>query len=283
MKKYLNYFYNIKVETIHKYELKYMFDFEGARYIFEEVSYSENELEEINKMAIKLLENNIPVHMFMLNKFANFITYIDNKKYILMRVITEKNKIGMDEINAFNCAVHVGTCKWKKLWIEKIDYYDLMELEIKQKNILLKAAYNYNRAITETGICLLNEKNVHTLYICHKRINNNPLDFYHPFNLIIDQKNREYAEYIKYLFFTSSNYKDIVKIIESIFSSFSNYEKSNVFIRLLHNTYFFDEYAKYLDNVLENKKIDNIIKKTKEYEDFLLYIYNNYIFEILLH
>lgn len=283
MKKYLNYFYNIKVETLHKFDLKYIFSFRGSRYILEEVFCSENELEEINRMVIKLLENNIPIHVFMLNRFSNFITYINNKKYVLMKVITQKNKINFEEIIDFNCVLHVGNCKWKGLWINKIDYYDIRNLERKQNNILLKAFYNYNVAMAEMGVCLLKEKNIYELYICHRRINDNPLDFYNPFNLVVDQKSREYAEYIKYIFFDNMNKEEVVEMTEHILVLLTNYEKSNVFIRLLYNTYFFDKYEVYLEKDMEYENIEMTIKKTKEYENFLLYIYDKYISNMSLY
>ena len=79
---------------------------------------------------------------------------------------------------------------WKKLWEEKIDYYEYQMSQLSSKYILLKNSFDYYVGLSENAISLLNyikEKDIR-FYICHKRINNNEkLDnFFNPTNFVVD-------------------------------------------------------------------------------------------------
>ena len=107
----------------------------------------------------------------------------------------------------------------------------------------------------------------------HKRIETID-DLFNPLNIIIDNKTRDIAEYIKVNFFT-----DNIDIDEV-----TNFIKSNLFLsdeiilllsRLLYPSYYFDMYEKFYRGNNGEKDLEKIIKKNAEFEAFLKSVYND--------
>ena len=109
-------------------------------------------------------------------------------------------------------------------------------------------------------------------------------DLYNPFNLVIDYKVRDVAEYIKSVFFYGENscVEGVVNsenmivdkcniILERIFKKyiFDNEALKLLFARLLFPSYYFDLYENVIDNSLNENVISCIIKKSSAYEEFL--------------
>ena len=139
-------------------------------------------------------------------------------------------------------------------------------------------------SLSEIGISLLNTIDTDMpLYITHKRFNLNGIDFYNPFNITIDLVSREISEYIKYIFYNDKNYKyKITDYLGNILKSLTNNEKIYLFIRMFYNTIFFDKYESIIENNLSDNEIIEITKKTKEYQNLLLFMYYQISFYVKL-
>jgi len=120
--------------------------------------------------------------------------------------------------------------------------------------------YNYN----------LNKSSNKELYISHKRLSYE--DFYNPTNIIIDIKERDYAEYLKLIFF---NKEYLTLDIKEILNKFKLTKESSIKIisRLLYPSYYFDIYEKLIVNESYLKELKNIVNRIDEYEKYIKKIY----------
>ncbi|MBQ6817562.1 MAG: hypothetical protein IJO27_03935, partial [Bacilli bacterium] len=132
---------------------------------------------------------------------------------------------------------------------------------------------NYYIGLAENAIMyykmldLKNEK----LYINHRRVGTEK-GFFDPCELVIDYKVRDLAEFIKYNFFVKRiSIDNILNYINKI-----NLEKMDyllLYVRLLFPSYYFDIYDKVINGVLEEEKINDIIKYSGEYEELLYKVF----------
>ena len=129
--------------------------------------------------------------------------------------------------------------------------------------------------MTETAISYINynqqNNNNEEYYLSHKRINEN--DFSNPLNVILDYKERDYAEYLKYLFF-SNEYKkvNIEEIIKKYKLTYSGAIK--LYSRLLYPEYYYDLYEKIIRKEIKEIELKKILIRIDEYELYLKKIYD---------
>ena len=81
---------------------------------------------------------NLLLHRFILNKDNKISIYYDNKKYVLFHMYNDMdNNITIDDLNEFRFLFNnnyinsnyisdslIMNNKWRKLWMNKIDYYE---------------------------------------------------------------------------------------------------------------------------------------------------------------
>ena len=111
------------------------------------------------------------------------------------------------------------------------------------------------------------------LTICHKRVyfNDDLNNFYNPFSLIIDYKARDVGEYLKSLLFYGYQEKQIKELLLVINSS---YQRHLLMARVLFPSFYFDCYEDIINGITGEEEIISILNKIKDYEDFLVYLYN---------
>lgn len=252
MKNSIKYFYNIDVFDINYLNNKYYFD----NYILIEVN-KPLDLE----LYSYIIQNNYPIYMIINNVNNEYISIIDNKKYILLNKNNLNNKIDIFNNLIINSSKEI---RWDILWEYKVDYFEKNIVNINDKELL--QVYPYYIGLSENAIRLFKEKEYDgNKSITHKRIESND-DLYIPSNIIIDYRVRDASEYIKYNFFNDT--LDINRVFNKINSiNYNNGDYYLLFTRLLFPTYFFD--------LLEsNKKITIYSSKINQYELLLNKIYN---------
>lgn len=273
MKNVINYYYNIVVNEFKKRENNFMFFVGKDEFEFVQFYYDTNNL--LNLYSIlKLYRRTMDEIIY--NKEKQVITIYDNKPYILLKKYNYvRNELSLEDIIKYDCVVHVkGNLNWKQLWKDKLDYYQIQLEETGIKYPILKESFSYYLGLSEIAISILNYVNYDNInyYISHKRLEKTN-DLFNPLNVIIDNKTRDIAEYIKVKYFnddiTSSEIIDFLK--KNLFL------KDEIYLllsRLIYPSYYFDIYEKiYNGNDLE-KDFKKIIKKNASYEAFLKDIYN---------
>ena len=140
---------------------------------------------------------------------------------------------------------------------------------------LIDESIDYYLGMAETAISYIHYNipeinSQEPLAICHRRINEE--EFYNPLNIIIDYKERDLGEYLKYLFW-EGNYKE--KNISSIIQK-AKYNKSGyyrLYGRVLYPSYYFDIYEKIVNEKESEQKLKKILSRINEYEEYLDMIY----------
>ena len=237
------------------------------------------------KLYLTLISNNKYCHEVVFNKDKNLLTVYNNIPYLLIKKnICIDSRVDINEIINYNIPIYEENgIDWKKLWTEKIDYYEYQMSQLATKYKYLKKSFDYYIGLSETAISLLNYVNRSDIkyYISHKRINQNEKldDFLNPLNIVIDNRTRDVAEYIKINYFNGTLYEN--EVYQYLDNLHFTYTENLLFLsRLLYPTYYFDVYDKIIQEQVSEEKIDFYIKKNTHYEVFLkkiyIYIKNKY-------
>lgn len=276
MKNLINYYYGLIINNFKKVNESFIFEINDKRYEF--IPFY-GDINILYKNYSIIINNNKYCHEIVFNKDKQLLTFYNNKPYILLiKKIYIDKRVDLNEIINYDVPVYeINTLNWKKLWKDKIDYYEYQMSQLSVKYKKLKESFNYYVGLSETAISLLNyidTKNI-KYYICHKRINQNEKldDFFSPTNFVIDSRLRDIAEYIKinYLNETISD-NEIFNFLDDFCF---NYTESLLFLaRLLYPSYYFDIYDQVIQDKISEEKIEFYIKKNTIYEAFLKKIYD---------
>lgn len=275
MKNAIMFYYDFLEPSIYRWQQKIYIRNKKEKYLFQPI-YSEKEIMEI----YNLVRNNTKYYEFVLNKFNNLITIYNGNKYVLLKINKEDRNYQEElftkeyiPISKYN----INRDDWYFLWTKKNDYFEYQINHIYGKYPLIDESIDYFLGMAETAISYLKynhikaENNTKDLTICHKRII--PEDFYNPVNLVIDTKERDIGEYLKYIFYNKEyNDQKILHIINSY--SFSKDGYYRLYARLLYPSYYFDTYEGIINENIKEEKLRPIIERIDEYEIFLNKIYN---------
>lgn len=281
MKNFIDYYYNFNIKNISFNNEKYVFNNGNDRYMLKLLHDYEMLSEQID-LSYQL--NNY--HYFfipILNKDNSYITWIENKPYILLKL----SKIGNDKISIFdikNDMYIMLTTKnsslnrypWIKLWENKIDYFENW-FSIKYnsyKNIF--PLFHYFIGMAENALLYLKEsdkeevkEDIDRFVISHNRLNLDYTlyDYYDPTNIIVDHSSRDVSEYLKSIFINKMWDLDILREYLKE-HQFSKYGIRIMLSRIMFPSFFFD----YIERmIINNYDIDLLYLETRaeEYQKFI--------------
>lgn len=296
MNNYIDYYYNLYPNTIEKVGRNYRFFLNNEKYYI--IMYERNleEMDTLVKLNKEMIERGSLVHEIVLTKDGKAVFLCDNNSYALLRVyINENIPIKIEDIFYmldYNDTIKpnniIGRMNWANLWSSKVDYFEYHIGHLIKKYPYIYKTIDYYLGLAENAISYVKDIKMPAslISICHRRIGvtSTLFDLYNPFNLVIDYKVRDIAEYIKSVFFYGENscVEGVVNsenmivdkcniILESIFKKyiFDNEALKLLFARLLFPSYYFDLYENVIDNSLNENVISCIIKKSSAYEEFL--------------
>lgn len=292
MKNFINYYYGFNISNIYFSNGKYFFYNDNERYVLK-ICYNSNISLYYQELRYQLEQYNY-FFSIVLNRDNNYITWIENKPYILLKLSNiENDKISIFDIKT-NMFIKTGTklsilnrFPWIKLWESKIDYFEEW-LFAKQGNYKkIYPLFHYFIGIAENALLYLKEsereeqkEESDQLVISHDRVtlNYELYDYYDPTNIIIDHASRDISEYIKSMFLCRVWDLDIIKkYLEKHY--FSRYGLRVLFARILFPSFFFD----YLEEMItKNSDIDLLYLENRadEFQNFIkeisLFFYENY-------
>ena len=285
MKNMIEYYYDIKIDTLHTKEDYYSFNINNKKYIFKPY-YHNNIIAEAHLRLNNILYNNIPINNIIPNKYNSPTTIIENNQYILLE---DKNnyKISLPLIsNISNTQIpniefikNLERNNWEILWSNKIDYYEIQINENKKKFPLIRETFDYFIGMAENAISYLVDTKIETKpnFLDKKVLSHNSIyqQLFDPSNIIIDHKARDLAEYIKYSFLL--NNKNIFLELNEYFNynKYSEYGIRVLFSRILYPSFYFELYDQIIIGKKDEKELSKIISKINEYE---FYLYNIYIY-----
>jgi len=276
MKNIINYYYDLMIGEFRKSDENYSFSIDSVKYLF--LPYYGN-VDKLYKTYLLLISNNKYCHEIMVNKKNSIISFYDNKPYLLLKKnFYSKDILKLNDIINYNALVYGEyELNWKELWKDKIDYYEYQMSQLGYKYKYLKESLSYYIGLSECAIAILNYAKLDKLKysISHNRIQYKETidNLFDPTNIIIDNRVRDIAEYLK-INYINENIK-----INDVFSYLDNlnfdYNESLLFLsRLMYPSYYFDIYDKIIQEKLSEEKINYIIKKNTQYEVFLKKVYS---------
>ena len=284
MKNTLFYYYGLAPEKIIKKDNYYYFYLDNYIYYLYLINRPLEYINELIMLTRTVNYSNFMMIIFNVNKEA--LSIINNRYYILLRSL-KNNYFNINDIyNPTYCPKEASNLKllnhshWNNLWSSKIDYFEYQKDYIKMKYKTLYKTLDYFIGLGENAISYFNATNSYLtkeftdiLVISRRRVNLDDLSFYNPLNIVIDNKARDSAEYLKYLFITDNyTYDFLDDFLNNI--NYSPYQYGLFIARLLFPSHYFDIYEKIINESLKEKEIIKVLNRADEYEKFLKYIYN---------
>lgn len=154
---------------------------------------------------------------------------------------------------------------WINNWQAKNDY--LEKILSSNKSEIIEETKEYYLGLAEQAINIAKRnKKVVNKVLCHKRIYENKED-----NKIIDYKERDYGEYIKYLmFYREKNIEYIKKYIDKLL--IKNYSTDLIIARVMYPSEYYDLIDKYYKGIDINNDINKMLNKENLRHEIILYI-----------
>lgn len=286
MKNAINFYYNLKIEKIYNNNNYYYFYYNNHLYILKSYNNDLSNINNIYNLNVKLISLNIPIHQIMLNKDMSIISMIDNNYYLLYKVMIKNynNKITIKDLNYLNNTIIDNniTNNWPDLWATRIDYLEYQVNQTGKKYPIIVESFSYFVGLTENAISYAKNTIIDSInnynnigVISHKNININDtlFNFYDPLNIIVDNKIRDLAEYIKNSFF-QDNF-EIFKELNYYFSKnyLSIYDIRLLFARILYPSFYFKLYDSIISGQKEEKELLKVTSRINDYEQYLYEIF----------
>lgn len=273
MKNTIMYYYGFENISIIRQKRRKYIKHNNDIYIICRV-YNEKEVLELYEIT----RENPFFYKFIPNKDGSIFTMYQDFIFVLLKIndkssmITQnKNQISLDE----NKKYYLDRSDWYELWTRKNDYYEYQYQHIKGKYKVIDESINYYIGLAENAISYIanipiNLKEQEKKGLYPKRLLES--EYHNPLNYVIDYKERGLSETLKYLFL---NKKYLSQNIEKIILSYNCTETGYKLLygRMLYPSMYFDIYDKVINDFENEKELVNVIKRLKEYEEYLKEIY----------
>lgn len=284
MNNIINYYYKINVLDVYNLDDKYYFNYRDNNYFLVPFNRDINDLKGILMICDELKRRNILTNEIIINIFNKYFIPINNKYYVLVKENTNIYNLTLNDIlyvqnNTINISNNFNLYRTNsiKLWEDKIDYYEDKIKKIQNKYRYVDMTFDYFIGLAENAVIYLinNKVEVNNTVLSHRRINivNGSFDYYNPVNYIIDNRTRDFAEYIKQLFFSEKlDFEIVINFLN--YMNFSKDEYVLLMGRLLFPTYYFDLLDRIIDNNEKDIILKNVYEKIDEYILFLKQLFN---------
>ncbi len=286
MKEAINYFYNIYPSKIEDIDNGVYFYYHDFKYYFIKYDRDVKEIDLLVKISNDLYSKNIYINTFILSNKNTFYVNFNNDVYVLVRVNSDEDyELNLKDVVKFNNLLISNDLfmneDWATLWSKKIDEFETEMTDLNNDYPIIQESSHYYIGLAENAISYfrdtLIEEDIKTVKINlnHKRVGSKVYSgvLYNPLTFTFDYDVRDISEYIKSKFFASNlDYFEIEEILNNY--QFSKCSLRFLFSRLLYPSYYFDLAYKVLNDDYDENKIDILLSRIQEYEDFLMDIYN---------
>ncbi len=264
-----NYGYKIKYLFYRRKIVSFLYD--NQYYIIQNVDVDELSIQKLSYIVAFLEQYNLFFHEIMMTKNGNYIFEHNNKKYVVMHARIILDREVCDEEMIALMSINIDGLQIEKISPEikianKIDALEKFIANYEKKYIDSLENFNYFIGLAESSIALYSSIDYKKIpfALVHKRFNKNikAIYFFNPFELTIDFRTRDIAEYVKCLFFNED--KDMI----SYYLKYVNYnEYTAFFARLLYPSYYFDAVDSLIANDISNYDLKIIKTRAKSYEN----------------
>ena len=284
MNNVISYYYGINVLDIYDLGSMYYFNYDNKNYYLMPINRDYNDIKGIIDLCLELKKRNVLTNEILINKFNMYLTPINKYYYVLLKENSSDNPVTMNDIFYIqnNTIGIVGSknlyrTDYIKLWESKIDYYEDKIREIQGKYLNIDKSIDYYIGLSENALVYLinNEIKISNVVLSHRRINisKGGLDFYNPINYVIDNRTRDFSEYIKDMFFNDNlSFEMFINYLE--YMRFDRDEYILFIGRMLFPSYYYDVVDRIIDNNENDNILEGIINKQDEYINFIRDIFN---------
>ncbi len=277
------FFYDLSISEIKRINNNYYFTYLNDNYGVYLYTRGLNELEDIYNLNNDLLNQGLIGFQIILTKDRQMVFNYQNKMYILMRIPNIRNKlITYEDIKSFYFNIDVSKYKsidksnWGVNWSNKIDYIYYQFDQVKTKYKVIDSSIDYFIGIWENAISYFNNNKVFKeKNVSHMRlgVDTDLLEFLNPLGFVIDYKERDLGEYIKFYIINRNYSSDTVNYFVN------GLDRDSVILliaRLLFPSYYFDVYEEIIIDGLDDSVIEDIICKRDNIISLIKYIFNTY-------
>ncbi len=281
MKNFIDYYYNINVSEIKHIHDKYFMYTNNERYMLK--VFGDTDFFMVYEYLANQLDKYLYFFRIVKNRQNDYLTYIDDKPYILLKLSDINNNtisIYDIKINQFfeysNKISRLIRFPWVKLWENKIDYFEEWCYLKQNQYKNMYSLFHYFIGIAENAVLYLKiteaeEKveEIDRLVISHNRLSmdSSLYDYYDPTNIVLDHPSRDVSEYIKSTY-VHGNFD--IKLLEEYLNEhhFSKYGLRLLYARILFPSFFFD----YIDEMILNSYDTDLLyleARIIEFEKFI--------------
>ncbi len=281
MKNFIDYYYNINVSEIKHIHDKYFIYTNNERYMLK--VFGDTDFFMVYEYLANQLDKYLYFFRIVKNRQNDYLTYIDDKPYILLKLSDINNNtisIYDIKINQFfeysNKISRLIRFPWVKLWENKIDYFEEWCYLKQNQYKNMYSLFHYFIGVAENAVLYLKiteaeEKmeEIDRLVISHNRLSmdSSLYDYYDPTNIVLDHPSRDVSEYIKSTY-VHGNFD--IKLLEEYLNEhhFSKYGLRLLYARILFPSFFFD----YIDEMILNSYDTDLLyleARIIEFEKFI--------------
>lgn len=257
----IKYYYNFDKFTLSKDRNRYVIKYNNRVFYLEKVFNLDEVIDQYN-----LTKDYDNFYRFIANKDDSIITYFQGNSYVLLEDTTN----GYSRYNVDNNSLSLNVTnrvEWREIWIRKSDYIEYYYSNIVGKYKLIDESIDYYLGMLETAIYYLYDYGDYkdVSFIVHKYFDKDYL--YNPLNLKADVKERDFAEYLKYIFFSNEYLNINVEELIIRYKDYYNYDL--VLARMLYPNYYFDLFDRVILLEESENELYKVISRNKEYEVYL--------------
>ena len=200
--------------------------------------------------------------LFLVNRYHSIISKYQNSYYVLLK----KRNMNISTCFPVFSSYSKISFFWYREWIKRSDYLEKVYSMIHNNYEFIDDSFDYYLGLLELSIFLLQDYQniVGDGFLQQKKYD--MLSLTNPLNIVIDVKERDFAEYLKYIFW-NNQYQNI-NISDIIYQNRDVYDYHLVLARVLYPNYYFDEF----DQVVFFHKDQSILKqyfiRSGEFRDY---------------
>lgn len=291
MRNLINYYYQLEPNDIRQIKNFYLFHVGRDQYKIQEIY--DMDAHSSYELTKELYQMGIYTHQIIQTITGELVVTFNQKRYVLLKYVEGMDEtVKLEEITSFqdhlmyiDITKAMNTSNWGELWSKKNDYFEYQMNQFGVKYPIIRNSFAYYIGLAEAGIALFytyKSENI-PLYLAHKRLKKDSTryDLYDPFNLIVDVRVRDSAEYFKSRYLEENDiFLEIKTYLEE--ENLTEEEKLMFFIRMFYPSFYFDRYEEIMDNQLDDHLLEDTIKKSNHYDLLLKEIYNYLLEEIHL-
>ena len=260
MKELLIKHYGLEIEYSRNYQDGLIFFVNGDYYYLCKCLLNEEELLKCYDLYLLLKSKQVILHDFVFNNDNNLLS----DEYVLLKLNYLIDDIDIYDIEKLNIEVDFDYVEdFYSLWIDRIDYYE-KELFVDEDNNFINYSFDYFIGLSEmlldyykNGI-LVKKKN----YVVHRSfITLNTIDFYNPLNIIVGDKLKDYASYIR----LTNNWD----LLYSLLNNGTYEDRVYLLVRLSFPFKYFYCINNYISNNSCVGELLTIVEDISKYEDYL--------------